>query len=146
MVTDIFGFAHCFLDGTFPLGKIDLGQPVSFVSVEKSNGRPTFFGHSRFRFESEPFFSTCIEPTIVNMPLLVNRKLRDFARLSSIARDLTWYIVRVAKEMKSAWYGSPGTTGARELGPRWVQSLKVKQTEKFGRMLLAFFVSLFIIN
>lgn len=131
MVTDVFGFAHGFLDGTFPLGKIKFDQQASFVSVEKSNKRPAFFGHSKFC--SGTFSSTCIEPTIVDMPLLVNRKMRDLARLSSIARDLSWYIVRVAKEMKSAWYGSPGTTGARELGPKWVQSLKVKQTEKFGR-------------
>ena len=130
MVTDTFGFSHIFLDGTFPLGKIKSEQPASFVSVEKSNGAPIFFGHSRFR--SGTFSSTLIEPTIIDVPLLGNRKMRDLARLSSIARDLTWYIVRVVKEMKDAWYGSAGATGARALGPKWVEALRVKQTEKFG--------------
>jgi anaphase-promoting complex subunit 4 len=132
MVTDVFGFAHIFLDGTFPLGTVRFEQPASFVSVEKSNGGPIFFGHSKFR--SGTLSSTLIEPTIIDMPLLGERKMRDLARLSSIARDLAWYIVRVVKEMKDAWHGSAGATGARTLGPKWVDAFRVKQTEKFGCM------------
>lgn len=132
MVTDVFGFAHIFLDGTFPLGTVRFEQSASFVSVEKSNGGPIFFGHSKFR--SGTLSSTLIEPTIIDMPLLGERKMRNLARLSSIARDLAWYIVRVVKEMKDAWHGSAGATGARTLGPKWVDAFRVKQTEKFGCM------------
>ncbi|KAF5314057.1 hypothetical protein D9611_006831 [Ephemerocybe angulata] len=131
MVSDVLGNVYSFLDGTFPLGMIKLGRQASFTAVEKSNSGPVFFGHYKFR--SGTFESTCIEPTIIDMPLLVNRKMRDFARLSSIARDLTWYIIRVVQEMKSVWYGSGNTTGARDIGPRWVQTLKMKQTEQFGQ-------------
>lgn len=131
MVSDTLGNIYSFLDGTFPLGVISLGREVSLSSVEKSNSSPNFFGHANFRFEASS--STCIAPVFLDIPFLANRKTRDFARLSSVARDLTWYIMRVVKEMKGAWFGSDTATGARELGPRWVSALKSKQ-EQFGRM------------
>jgi anaphase-promoting complex subunit 4 len=43
-------------------------------------------------------------------------------------------MMRVVREMKGAWFGSDTATGARELGPRWVNALKAKQKTQFGRM------------
>ncbi|KAJ2920191.1 hypothetical protein MD484_g211, partial [Candolleomyces efflorescens] len=40
--------------------------------------------------------------------------------------------MRVVREMKGAWFGSDTATGARELGPRWVNALKSKQKTQFG--------------
>jgi anaphase-promoting complex subunit 4 len=81
---------------------------------------------------------TALRPTIVRTPFLANRFLRDLARASSSCRELTWYAMRVVKEMRSAWFGSTTNSGARELGPNWVRALEKRQREDFGRACRAF--------
>lgn len=132
MVSDTLGNVYSYLDGAFPLGVIRIGHEAPLSILQKSSVTPVFFGHASFRGGAAS--QTQLRPTVIGMPLLVDRRLRDFARLSSIARDLTWYIMRVIKEMKEAWYGGESSTGARELGPHWVDALKTTQKEKFGRM------------
>ncbi|KAG2023470.1 hypothetical protein CC2G_001122 [Coprinopsis cinerea AmutBmut pab1-1] len=131
MISDTLGNIYSFFDGAFPLGVVSLGREASFVTVEKSSRDFKFFGHAKFNSLSSP--RILIAPTIVDMPLLANRNIRDLARLSSIVRDLTWYIMRVVREMKEAWFGNETSTGARELGPRWVAALEEKQKEQFGQ-------------
>ncbi|TFK30461.1 hypothetical protein FA15DRAFT_676805 [Coprinopsis marcescibilis] len=131
MISDTLGNVYSFLDGAFPLGVISLGREASLSAVEKTLNDPKFLGHAKFNSVSASKMH--ISPTIIDVPLLASRKTRDLARLSSIVRDLTWYIVRVAREMKEAWVGSESTTGARELGPRWVEALHAKQ-RNFGKV------------
>lgn len=131
MVADDSGHLFCYLDGTFPLGFISSASKADIFSVVKHPSRPLFVGQPR---SLEAVTSrTFLDLVVINIPLLSQRKARDFAKLSSTARELMWYAMRVVEEMREAWYGSESITGARELGPKWVRSLEEKQKEQFGR-------------
>ncbi|KAF4623938.1 hypothetical protein D9613_001828 [Agrocybe pediades] len=131
MVADTEGHLFCFLDGTFPLGPVNVGTSASFSSITKHPSRPLFAGQPWFRDVED--IQTPLRPTIVEVPLLSRRAARDFAKLSSTARELMWYTIRLAKEMRETWYGSDSNTGARDLGPRWIQTLEQKQREQYGQ-------------
>ena len=93
----------------------------------KHPSRPYFLGHAQANEK------TFLRPALIDIPLIAQRKSRDLAKLSSTARELVWYMLRVVKEMRNVWYGSESNTGARELGPKWILSLETKQKEHFGR-------------
>ncbi|KAL0951164.1 hypothetical protein HGRIS_007895 [Hohenbuehelia grisea] len=127
IVADNAGHVYSFLEGSYPLGTISV-EPCSVISLSKFNGRMSFSAHL------EPASEKSIElyPTTISMPILDGRYVRDFARCSSTARELLWYISRVVKEMRACWFGSESTSGARELGQKWVRALEAKQTGDFG--------------
>ncbi|KAF9015181.1 anaphase-promoting complex, cyclosome, subunit 4-domain-containing protein [Cyathus striatus] len=131
LVSDNLGHIYYFLDGCFPLGIVALGSQSSLTSAIKHPGQPEFLVH---------LYSTVGEcnatnfwPVAVKMPLVGDRKARDLALLSSVARELVWYTMRVVKEMRAAWFGSEANGGARELGPKWIRALEAKQMEQFGQ-------------
>lgn len=95
--------------------------------------QPIFVGQPCIKHESITRVS--MNHMLVEYPLLAHRKSRDLAKLSTAARELTWYAIRVVNEMREVWYGSDGNTGARELGPKWISMLEAKQREQFGRTL-----------
>ncbi|KAF8807426.1 hypothetical protein BYT27DRAFT_7099450 [Phlegmacium glaucopus] len=130
LVTDNLGHVFGYLDGTFPFGLISLGSHARFKSMVKHPSRPYFLGHVQTNEETGTF----LRPAFIDIPLLSQRKSRDLAKLSSTARELVWYMMRVVKEMRSVWYGSENNTGARELGPKWVLALETKQKEQFGQI------------
>jgi len=121
------GNVHCFLDGSFPLGTFLFNTNFPVASLCKKPDEPTFSINIRTA-ES----ATCLAPTIVEMTLMKRRSVRDVARTSSTARELTWYIMRCVKEMQKFWYGQDLQGGARTMGPKWVEALEKKQTQ-FGR-------------
>lgn len=134
-VADCAGHLACFLDGTYPLGSIQLGSSNTTVaSLFKDPKRPVFLAHP----VNDGSFTDLL-PTHIFLSVLEERKVRDFAKLSTTARELCWYIQRVIEEMHTAWFGSSITTGARELGPKWVRSYEIKQQEQYGRMQFSFF-------
>ncbi|KAF9481412.1 hypothetical protein BDN70DRAFT_876389 [Pholiota conissans] len=130
LVTDSSGHLFSYLDGTFPLGAISVGENLGFPSILKHPQRPLFVGSQRSIHDKIP--RTSLNPILVELPLLAQRKSRDLARLSSTSRELVWYTLRIAKEMREVWYGSESSTGAREFGPKWIQALEAKQKEDFG--------------
>lgn len=134
LVTDNLGHIFGYLDGTFPFGFVSLELHAGFKSMVKHPSRPYFLGHIQANDKSRTF----LRPALVDIPLLAQRKSRELAKLSSTARELVWYMMRVVKEMRSIWYGSESNTGARELGPKWVLSLETKQKEQFGRGQIVF--------
>jgi len=69
----------------------------------------------------------------IDFPLMRGRFCRELSQLASTARDLTWYAMRIVKEMRAIWFGSGTHGGTREWGPRWVRALGTKQKEQFGR-------------
>ena len=127
LVSDNLGHVFGYLDGTFPFGFISLESHAGFKSMVKHPSRPYFLGHVQANER------TFLCPALIDFPLLAQRKSRDLAKLSSTARELVWYMLRIVKEMRSIWHGSESNTGARELGPKWVLSLETKQKEQFGR-------------
>lgn len=124
---DDMGNIHCFLDGSFPLGTFLFNTNFPIASIYKKPGEPTFSANLR-----TAEIGTFLAPTIVDMALLKRRSVRDVARTSSTARELTWYIMRCVKEMQKFWYGQDPQSGARTMGPKWVEALEKKQTQ-FGR-------------
>lgn len=131
-VTDDLGYLHCFLDGSFPLGAIFLGPELSIRSLSKHPKLPMFLVHPGITANQSTGIVTSLPPIIVDIPLLEKRHPRDLAKLSSTARELTWYTMRVVKEMHTIWFGSDAVGGAKELGPKWVTGLEDFQ-EDFGR-------------
>jgi len=124
---DDMGNIHCFLDGSFPLGTFLFNTNFPIASMYKKPGEPTFSINIRTAETG-----TCLTPTVVDMSLLKRRSVRDVARTSSTARELTWYIIRCVKEMQKFWFGQDLQGGARTVGPKWVEALERKQTQ-FGQ-------------
>ena len=124
---DDMGNIHCFLDGSFPLGTFLFNTNFPIASLYKKPDESTFSINIRTAKTG-----TCLAPTIVDMSLMKRRSVRDVARTSSTARELTWYIMRCVKEMQKFWYGQDLQGGARTMGPKWVEALEKKQTQ-FGR-------------
>ncbi|KAG7099237.1 hypothetical protein E1B28_001101 [Marasmius oreades] len=125
------GDIHFFLDGAYPIGAVVLGAKTSITTLFKDPKLPVIYVHPQVSVAAKNL--TDLRPTIIHLPLLEQRDVRDFAKLSTTARELAWYIMRVINEMRSAWMGSETSSGARELGPRWLRALVTKQREQFGQ-------------
>lgn len=126
---DDMGNIHCFLDGSFPLGTLLFNTNFPIATLYKKPNEPTFSINIQTAETG-----TSLAPTIVDVTLLKRRNIRDVARTSSTARELTWYIMRCVKEMQKFWYGQDLQGGARTMGPKWAEALEKKQVQ-FGRML-----------
>lgn len=130
VVSDNAGRLHLFMDGSYPLGSISSHTVKSVTMLAKLNSRPAFFAYGNLT--DHP--TSCMNrPSFVDIPLLKHREARDMAKLSSTARELCWYSLRVVRDMKSQWYGSESQSGAREIGPKWLESLTVKYREHANR-------------
>ncbi|KAF9069043.1 anaphase-promoting complex, cyclosome, subunit 4-domain-containing protein [Rhodocollybia butyracea] len=126
-VADRSGRIACFLDGMYPLGFINLGNSTTIVSLFKDPKQPILLAHP-----VHDGSATSLIPTHISLSLLEDRKVRDFAKLSTTARELCWYILRIEQEMRAAWVGSETAPGARELGPRWINAYEKKQLDQYG--------------
>ena len=124
VVSDNAGRIHCFLDGSYPLGAISVGASSTTASLQKDPLNPILFAHQRTQISG-----TTLLPTRVELPLLSTRIPRDLARISTTARELLWYTMRVLDEMHVAWLGSGTQIGAREPGIRWLKSLDDLQVQ-----------------
>ena len=124
VVSDDTGYMHCFLDGTYPLGAIFVRARSMTASLWKDLSNPVFFAH-----QCSQTGGTTLHPTRVELPLLSVRIPRDMARISTTARELLWYTMRVLDEMHVAWLGSGTQIGAREPGIRWLKSLDDLQAQ-----------------
>ena len=131
VIADDSGSLHYFLDGTFSLGPVSLGSNLFVSSLSKVPLRTVFIAHPCVSVIGSAH--TSATPSIIELPLLSSRKPRDLAMLSSASRDLIWYVMRAVKEMRSMWFGSDTTSGAREIGPKWIRALEEKQKEQYGR-------------
>jgi anaphase-promoting complex subunit 4 len=128
VVADDLGHIHCFIDGSYPLGAISLGSELTTQSLFKHPNHPMFFSHPSVDSST----LTDLYPSTIKLPLLEKRSLRDLAKLSSTARSLVWYTIRVVKDMRAVWFGSDTFSGARELGPKWTRALEAKEKEQYG--------------
>jgi anaphase-promoting complex subunit 4 len=122
---------HCFLDGSYFIGSVTLTDGLPSATLFKHATEPLLFLHPQ-NPDCGPL-STGVQPLSVDIPLLATTKVRDFARLSSAARELTWYLMRVLNEVRESWFGSESITGARDIGIKWVQALEKRLREQYGR-------------
>ncbi|KAF5375104.1 hypothetical protein D9758_000258 [Tetrapyrgos nigripes] len=130
VIADDLGRVSFYLDGAYLTGTLELG-PQSFTEMFKDPQHPRLIAHSETDVDGDKISS--IEPIRITLPLLETRKVRDFAKLSTTARELIWYIIRVVEEMRAVWMGSETNTGAHELGPKWLRSLENRQKTQFGQ-------------
>lgn len=124
VVSDDEGRIHCFLNGSYPLGAIFVSADSTTASLRKDPHNPVLFAHQHSQMGG-----TILYPTRVELPLLNTRIPRDLARISTTARELLWYTMRVLEEMHAVWLGSGTQIGAREPGIRWLQSLDDLQAQ-----------------
>ena len=124
VVSDSTGRIHCFLDGSYPLGAISISPSSTTASLRKDPLNPVLLVHQRSQISG-----TTLLPIRVEMPLLSTRIPRDLARISTTARELLWYTMRVLDEMHAAWLGSGTQIGAREPGIKWLKSLDDLQVQ-----------------
>ncbi|KIJ68430.1 hypothetical protein HYDPIDRAFT_106626 [Hydnomerulius pinastri MD-312] len=125
------GLLHSFLDGSYFLGSVALTGGLPSATLFKHPSQPLFLLHPQ-NPSTEPLL-TGMQPLSVEIPLLATATVRDFARLSSAARELTWYIMRVLNEIRDSWFGSEAVTGARDIGIKWVQALESRLREQYGQ-------------
>lgn len=131
VIGDDNGTLHCFLDGSYYLGPISTLTSTVPTAVFKDPKRPLFLLHPRA--SASDFLSATFAPLSVDLPLLASHRIRDFARLSSAARELMWYVMRVIEDLREVWFGSGSLTGAREAGPKWIQLLETRLRDQFGQ-------------
>jgi len=131
VIADDNGTLHCFLDGSYYLGPINTLPSTVPTAVFKDLKQPLFLLHPQPLASDS--LSAAFAPLSVDLPLLASHRVRDFARISSAARELMWYAMRVVGELREVWFGSGSTTGAREAGPKWIQLLETRLHDKFGR-------------
>jgi anaphase-promoting complex subunit 4 len=136
VVVDNDGNLWCYQDGAFPLGRVLVGKSMIARSLYKVTLSPSILRLNVAKAANSDVTTICAVQ--VDLPLLRQRFCRELSQLSSAARDLTWYAMRVVKEMKTIWFGTEMNSGAREWGPRWLRSLEARQKEQYGRMLQTF--------
>lgn len=136
VVADNNGRLSLYQDGAFTLGRIKVGNGLTVRSMRTASSPSPSILYAHITKPHEHGEVTTLCSVQVDLPLLRRRFCRDLSQLSSAARDLTWYAMRVVKEMRSIWFGSGTNSGAREWGPRWVRSLETKQKEQYGRTLV----------
>ncbi|KAI0825146.1 anaphase-promoting complex, cyclosome, subunit 4-domain-containing protein [Trametes gibbosa] len=128
-VSDNLGNVHLFLEGSYPLGRVRIGGDACPRSLYKL--REYLFVHPGPASDpSSP--AVPLRPIILRLPYLTGRHYRDVARVSSSARELVSYAMRVVRDMRIAWFGPDSNSGARELGPKWVRALEERQRNEFG--------------
>ncbi|KAH7911187.1 anaphase-promoting complex, cyclosome, subunit 4-domain-containing protein [Hygrophoropsis aurantiaca] len=128
---DDLGNAHCFLDGSYHLGYFESAPAFPTTALYKDPKLPIFFMHPQESLYDA--MGAGIKPVSVELPLLATPKVRNLAKLSSTARELVGYTLRVIKDMRDTWFGSDTVTGAREVGPKWANSLETKLRNSFGQ-------------
>ncbi|CAK5280536.1 unnamed protein product [Mycena citricolor] len=131
-VSDSSGYVHFFLDGSYHLGAIFVGSVANIPALSKISTRPLFVSHSQISVNKD-VQRTELLPRFIEMPTLEERHTRDMARLSTSARELVWYCMRAVKDMRTSWFGSDMLSGAREIGPKWIQALEKRQRDQFGQ-------------
>lgn len=125
------GVLHSFLDGSYYLGSVALPGGLPSTTAFKHPYEPLIFLHPQAL--NSDLLLTGMQPLVVDIPLLATPNVRDFARLSSAARELTWYTMRVVNEVRESWFGSESFMGARDIGVKWVQALEKRLREQYGR-------------
>ncbi|KAG2154867.1 anaphase-promoting complex, cyclosome, subunit 4-domain-containing protein [Suillus clintonianus] len=131
VIGDDNGKLHCFLDGSYYLGPISTIPSTVPTAVFKDPKQPLFLLHPQTL--GSDLLSAAFAPLSVDLPLLASHRIRDFARLSSAARELMWYVMRVIEDLREVWFGSGSLTGAREAGPKWIQLLETRLRDQFGQ-------------
>ena len=128
-VADNVGHVHLFMEGSYLLGSLPICEATYPRSLYKL--RDHFFAHLGPSSPGEGAVS--LLPHTLKLPYLATRHCRDVGRVSTAARELVSYVIHVIKDMRDAWFGNESQGGARDLGPKWIQSLEARQQNEFGR-------------
>lgn len=122
---------HFFMDATYPLGSLAIGQIVGgvtcqIVSLMSLPFRSAILAHVTYQVHEQG--NTNLVPVAADLTALRSPHAREVAKASSAARELAWYMLRVVDEMRSTWVGCHEQgEGARTLGPKWIKEIEAKQ-------------------
>lgn len=131
VLVDQNGGLHLFLDGSYSLGSVSLPGGLPTTLLCKHPRKPLLLFHPEN--PGGDLLSVGMQPLSIDIPLLGVSIVRDFARLSSAARELTRYIMSVLAEVREGWSGSSVVTGAKEIGNQWVHTLERRLKEEYGQ-------------
>ncbi|EKM52609.1 uncharacterized protein PHACADRAFT_261151 [Phanerochaete carnosa HHB-10118-sp] len=123
---------YAWLDGSYPLGSILLPHPVHSINQLNKMDNMTYFIHPSLLAPSSGYRATTLHPLRLSLPSMAAPLPRRVAQTASSTRALTWYILRVVKELRDAWFGTSANPGARMVGQNWVQGLERRQRSQFG--------------
>ena len=118
--TDDAGMMYLFIEGSYPLGDISLGDSTSVRFLDKMGEDPTLFTRtSRSN-------STSLQADVIHFPLLLSDTLTNITKLSTSVRALLTYLFHSLEEMRRAWFGTDTLEGGRDVGRKWIKVLQEK--------------------
>jgi anaphase-promoting complex subunit 4 len=128
-VADSDATLHLFLDGCFPLGSIALPSGSSVHSIYKHHQRPDFLVILQYHAQHS-HLSTPLRPIQINIPILQDRMIRDFAKLSSTAKELAYFAYRVMQEMDRLYMENEFPDGGVGIvGKLWLDAIAEKHQD-----------------
>ncbi|KAH7106349.1 anaphase-promoting complex, cyclosome, subunit 4-domain-containing protein [Auriculariales sp. MPI-PUGE-AT-0066] len=129
VASDSAGSLHLYLDGSFPVGHLDLQASsggacrilgLSAPPAPATGTVPLLAVHALHRRRG-----TNAIPQHIRTDLLAVKATREMVRASSVARDLIWYALRVIKSMREIWLGrGPGDEGSHVLGRKFTKLIE----------------------
>ncbi|KZV77722.1 hypothetical protein PENSPDRAFT_12612 [Peniophora sp. CONT] len=133
-VVDDSGSMQLFLDGTYPLGLVNVDSDASIVTLVKTPGSRALLAFQSHMDKTLLHSFTSLLPAEVDLALLSSRIPRDVARLSSAAHQLCLHAYRIVDDLRTVWMGSGSQPGARAPGLKWLTKLADLQPENYESM------------
>ena len=103
------------------MGAIPILAGSATASLYKLSNAPVLYAHQQQLHEE--ITTTNLKPAVVDLGVISLGVPRAVARVSSTARELLWYCMRVMDELRAAWLGTETQAGARMLGRKWLAAL-----------------------
>ncbi|KIJ27172.1 hypothetical protein M422DRAFT_784993, partial [Sphaerobolus stellatus SS14] len=130
VAADERGRCHFFMDATYPLGSISVGQALDGTTCQLASViipplRSSILTHLTYRNNEHGL--TNLVPVSANISPLRTPQAREVARASSAARELMWYMIRAVEHMRAIWMGSNEHEAAGSIGPKWVKEIESRQ-------------------
>ncbi|GJJ09682.1 hypothetical protein Clacol_003906 [Clathrus columnatus] len=130
IVADDHCQCHFFLDATYSLGSLLVGDIKNGINAQISSLTPTPVGQSilyHISYHVQGKVMTTMMPFYADLAPLQTPQTREVAKVSSAARDLAWYMLRAMDEMRFTWIGEQGD-GAHAIGPKWIKEIETRQS------------------
>lgn len=132
VVSDTNGQLYPFLEGSYPIGTISLGEPCTVSSIEKLSNTLPFLLSVNVN-SGDSVTEKRIPPVPLRLNLLSTKWLHQVAKVSSTVRALLVYLFRALGDIHKAWFGTDSLEGGRDVGIKWIKVLEEKERLYEGR-------------
>ncbi|QRV91376.1 hypothetical protein RhiJN_19394 [Ceratobasidium sp. AG-Ba] len=120
VVADSAGRLHLYLDGSYPLGSLQIADSGGAVALTKRTSITSFSIHPVGQ-------TTSVAPALVDIPIAVEAATRNVARASSTIRALLDYIHLGIEELALVWNGHQDKDGVKDAGNYWAKLIQDKK-------------------